>query len=201
MSIVAISASVLLYQVFWYLFIKEFKVKNIFYLVSIILTGVGLGAYYYFSQTIGLELIPYALILLILVNLSIVDCKYFEVDGKSYWYLLLPTIAVLILTYEELALHLFSFILIYGIFWLIDKAVGVEKIGGADVKILLILSLTITFYDGVLLLSLSFIIDVILFGLKFVINKIRGINDKTKIPMIVSITISWVITCLMNVVI
>lgn len=198
MSIIAISASMLLYQIFWYLFIKEFKVKNIFYLLSVIITGVVLGGYYYFNQNIGLELIPYSLILLILINLSIIDCKYYEIDGKSYWYLLLPTIAVLILSYEKMALHLFSFILIYGIFWLIDKAVGIERIGGADVKILLILSLTITFYDAVLLLSLSFVVDVILFGIKFVINKIRGINDKTKIPMIVSITIAWIITCLMN---
>ena len=88
--------------------------------------------------------------------------------------------------------------IIFAIFWIIDKIVGVEKIGGADVKILMILAITISYFDCVTLMGLSFVIDVVLFMIKFPIDKICGKTERTKIPMIVSITIAWIISCLMN---
>ena len=201
MEIIALGAGILLYQIFWCLFIKDFKVKNIWYIVSVLLTFVILGGYYYFNGGIGIKLLPYALNLLILINLSIIDCKYFEISGKSYWYLFFPTIAILILNYPIMLEHLISFLIIFLIFWVIDKIVGVEKIGGADVKILMILALSITFFDSITLLGLSFVFDVAFFMIKFPIDKMCGKKERTKIPMIISITIAWIIACLMNVVV
>lgn len=198
MEIIALGAGVLLYQIFWYLFIKDFKVKNMWYIISVALTFVILGGYYYFHNGIGIELLPYALNLVILINLSIIDCEYFEISGKSYWYLFFPTIAILILNYPIMLEHLISFIIIFSIFWIIDKIVGVEKIGGADVKILMILALTVSFFDSITLLGLSFVFDVFFFMVKFPIDKIRGKTERTKIPMIVSITLAWIIASLMN---
>ena len=201
MEIIGLSAGILLYQIFWYLFIKDFKVKNIWYIVSVLLSGCVLGAYYYFHQAIGIELLPYALNLVILINLSVIDCKYYEISGKSYWFLLFPSIAIVILNYPIFLEHLISFLIIFLIFWVIDKIVGVEKIGGADVKILMILAMTISYFDCITLMGLSFIIDVVFFMIKFPIDKIMGKTERTKIPMIVSITIAWIIACLMNFVI
>ena len=96
-------------------------------------------------------------------------------------------------------LNLFSFLLLFILFWIIHKLIGVEKIGGADVKILLILALTITFFDTFTLLAVSFLIDTLIYMIKLTIEKIKGNNDKIKIPMIVAITIAWVIICLLNV--
>ena len=128
-----------------------------------------------------------------------IDCKYYEISGNSYWFLLLPSIAIMAISYKTMYLNLFSFLLLFILFWIIDKLIGVEKIGGADVKILLILALTITFFDTFTLLAVSFLIDTLIYMIKLTIEKIKGNNDKIKIPMIVAITIAWVIICLFNV--
>ena len=198
-TVCLIVASILLYQLLFWVFIKDFKVKNICYILSPILTGVILGLYYYFSRSFNVSLLPYSLILVVLINLSFIDCKYYEISGNSYWFLLLPSIAIMAISYKTMYLNLFSFLLLFILFWIIDKLIGVEKIGGADVKILLILALTITFFDTFTLLAVSFLIDTLIYMIKLTIENIKGNNDKIKIPMIVAITIAWVIICLFNV--
>ena len=201
MEIAILAAAVILYQIFWCVFIKDFTVKKYWYFISVLLTFLVCVAYYYFSGVFGLKVLPYALNLLILINMSIVDCEYFEVDGKSYWFLFLPTLAIPILNHYIFAEYLFSFLLMFAVFWIIDKIIGVEKIGGADVKILLILALSVSFYDCISLLGVSFIVDVLFFIIKAPIDKLRKKTEKTKIPMIVSITITWILICFMNIVI
>jgi hypothetical protein len=168
--------------------------------LSPILTAGILALYYFFEGAFSLVLLPYSLILLTLINLSFIDCKYFEISGHSYWFLLLPTIAIVILSYETMILNLASFLILFGVFWIIDKIVGIEKIGGADVKILLILALTVSFFETFSLLAFSFLLDTVIFMFKFTIDKIINKEEKIRIPMIVSITLTWIVICLMNVV-
>lgn len=197
LSFLLICLSLMIYQVFWCCFIKDFKIHKIFYFISVILTISIVGFSWYLKGAISSSLIPYSLILLILTNLSFIDCKYYEVSGHSYWFLLLPALTIPILNYDIFLEYIICAILYFVFFFIVDKIVGIEKIGGADVKILLILALTISFWDSFSLLAISFLLDTILFILKFPIDKIFGKKEKTKIPMIVAITIAWILVCFM----
>lgn len=192
--------SAALYQVFWCLLIKDFKIKNIFYILSPILCGIIIGLYYYFYEYVPLTLIPFSLILVILINLSFIDCKYYEISGHSYWFLLIPALITVPLAGPTFYENLLGFVMSFAFFWVIDKIIGIEKIGGADVKILMILAFTISVFDFFSLLGISFLLDMVLFMIKLPIDKIRGSTEKTRIPMIVAITTAWVLLCFFHVV-
>ena len=91
-----------------------------------------------------------------------------------------------------------SFVLMFCTFWIIDKLVGIEKIGGADIKILFILALTITMWDSLMLVILSFFVDVLIFLFAYPIHKIFKKEGAVKIPMIVAISLSWILLCFMQ---
>ena len=197
MVLLALTISIILYQILWYFLIPDFKIRNIFYFLSPIITMGFLGIWYFYHQMIDISLIPYLLIILTLSNLSFVDCKYYEVSGKSYWFLLVPACVILFMTGNQMYLNLLSFVLMFATFWIIDKLVGIEKIGGADIKILFILALTITMWDSLMLVILSFFVDVIIFVFSYPIHKILKKEGAVKIPMIVAISIAWIILCFM----
>ena len=185
--------SVILYQIIWYQIIRDFKVKKIFYILSPFLYGIILGIYYYFYNSVPLTLVPFSFILLTLINLSFIDCKYYEISGQSYWFLIVPALATVLLAGPHFYENILGFVISFVFFWIIDKIIGIEKIGGADVKILMILSLTMSFFDFFALVGISFAIDLVLFIVKFPFDKIRGKVGRTRIPMIVAITLSWLL--------
>lgn len=198
MILLALAISIILYQIFWYFLIPDFKVRNLFYVLSPIITAGFCAIWYYYHKNIDFSILPYLLIILTLSNLSFVDCKHYEVSGRSYWFLLIPACAILFMQGNQLYLNLLSFVLMFCTFWIIDKLVGIEKIGGADIKILFILALTITMWDSLMLVILSFFVDVLIFVFAYPIHKIFKKEGAVKIPMIVAISLSWILLCFMQ---
>ena len=104
MILLALAISIILYQIFWYFLIPDFKVKNLFYVLSPIITAGFCAIWYYYHKNIDFSILPYLLIILTLSNLSFVDCKHYEVSGRSYWFLLIPACAILFMQGNQLYL-------------------------------------------------------------------------------------------------
>ena len=77
--------------------------------------------------------IPVYLNFTILMTLSFVDLKYLEISGRSYIFLILPSIAS-IFTFGLGVSSVISVILVFILFFLFDKIAGIEGIGGGDVN-------------------------------------------------------------------
>lgn len=89
-----------------------------------------------------------------------------------------------------------SFIMILILMMLSDKLIGIEKIGGADVKLLLTMSLLFSYYEIVTIVFIIFLTNLLLLifarGIFYLLRKKLGFKT-VKIPMIVSIFLSVVI--------
>lgn len=182
-----------IYQITWIKKINDFKLKNFYYIFSFLIV---IGYMFLFDkiiEPINYSHIPYFLIFLVMTNLSIIDCKYYEISGKSYGFIIVPALSMIIFQKSLFWQPLLGFIIIFILFFLIDKIVGIEKIGGADVKLLLLLCLTIPYYDVFMLLFITFFIDTIIFIVKFIWYKLSNKKERIQIPMIIAINLAWII--------
>jgi hypothetical protein len=130
---------------------------------------------------------PIYLNLTILLTLSIIDLKYLEISGKSYIFLIIPSIAS-VFTLNLGYTPIISLFIILLLFVLFDKLVGIEGFGGADIKTILILSLCFTLGDIFQFIYLSFAVTII-FYLILAIKQRKFKN--IKIPMICTITLTY----------
>lgn len=129
--------------------------------------------------------------------MAIIDCKYFEISGKSYYFLIIPILGYMFTNpiFSPISL-IVSFIMILILMMLSDKLIGIEKIGGADVKLLLTMSLLFSYYEIVTIVFIIFLTNLLLLifarGIFYLLRKKLGFKT-VKIPMIVSIFLSVVI--------
>lgn len=182
-----------LIQCLWVKLIKDFKLKNITYgIISGIIT-IGYIFYSLFLFSPSPESISIFLVFMILTNLAITDYKYYEISGKSY-YFLYPPIAVYIFSNTMYKWYecLISCAIIFVLLFIIDKIVGVEKIGGADIKLMLLTSLLFSYSEIMILTIVMFSLDFVLYGIMSIINMISG-KKTVAIPMIIAIWLSVVV--------
>ena len=178
--------NIILVDFVYYKFINKFPIKKWMHFVSIV---IPLGCVL-FTRFFTLEFFLFTLILEILLILAFTDVVFFEVDKRSYWLiLLLSFVKVFALTTPDLIFDVaLSPIVVYGAFWVFDKIFGIEKLGGADVKLILILSFYFNAMDVFSFIIWIFIISTIIFI--FFMIKQRGFRN-IQVPMIVSIAISF----------
>ena len=117
-----------------------------------------------------------------------IDLKYLEISGKSYIFLLLPAISSIFLFRNGLS-AIISFIIILVIFIIFDKIFGIEGFGGADVKILLILSFCFKLEDVFTFVYLCLLLTIVVYFILAIKNRRF---KKIKVPMIVPITIIFI---------
>lgn len=187
------SILIILIQLLWIKLVNEFPLSKKTYLtISVILILLNMSYSIYFND-FSVWQICTILISMILTNLSIIDYKYYEISGKSY-YFLIPIIIIFIFTNGMFNWWtcLISGVCMFLLFFIIDKIVGIEKIGGADVKLMLLISLMFSYYEILILVLLIFTVDVFLWIILAIINKIKNGPKGIKIPMIVAISIATV---------
>lgn len=188
---------IFIYQYLWFVLIKDFKLNKYENIICCFITITYLLYYNYQISPIDYLHIPYFLIVLIMTNLSFTDYKYYEISGKSYWFIILPLLFLVLSNIPILLQFVISFFIVFLLFLIVDKVIGIEKIGGADIKLLLLLSITIPYHDAFLFLMFSFLFDCIIFVIKYIYYKLISKNERVQIPMIIAINIAWIITGLL----
>lgn len=179
-----ILTALIIYQISFFFIVNDFKLKNYFYLISPIITFI----IPFLLNNNHLINLPLYLIIQTLINLSMIDLKYLEISGKSYIFLLLPAISSIFLFRNGLS-AIISFIIILVIFIIFDKIFGIEGFGGADVKILLILSFCFKLEDVFTFIYLCLLLTIVVYFILAIKNRRF---KKIKVPMIVSITIIFI---------
>lgn len=180
-------------QGLWSYIIKDFSLSKVQLIFIVLIISLLNGIYTIYFERISLAQICLVIITLILTNLSFTDFKYYEISGKSYWFLIIPVgIYMFVNNIYPFWKCIISGIVMFIILFIIDKLVGIERIGGADVKLLMITSFMFSIYEILIFFMLVFAIDIILFLILKAINLIRTNNEQVKIPMIVAISISVV---------
>lgn len=172
-----------------YLFLKickDFQAnKKIIYLIPIILSYIPL----FFSRDLRIYDIGLAASYMLMLNYSISDILYREVDAKSY-YFLLPFIAINLFAMQSFlsnALSLVTTFVLMFFYWLLGNKFS-ETMGGGDMKFFILLSMYYPF-DYVFMFLLYSMFFTIILG---IICIIKEKNTKASIPMIVSISIGHI---------
>ena len=179
-----ILTALIIYQISFFFIVNDFKIKNYFYLISPIITFI----IPFLLNKNSLINLPLYLIIQTLINLSMIDLKYLEISGKSYIFLLLPAISSIFLFRNGLS-AIISFIIILVIFIIFDKIFGIEGFGGADVKIILILSFCFKLEDVFTFVYLCLLLTIVVYFILAIKNRRF---KKIKVPMIVPITIIFI---------
>lgn len=159
--------------------------KKLFYVIPIILCftiGVVSPRQDFFSL---IEIYSY----LILMDLTISDFAFREVDAKSYFFLIPLIFTSLFYTYSPLK-NVISFLLTFVMLFLFDKFRLMENIGGADLKLMFILALCYPIDLTFIFLIFTCLITVLMGLASMLKNKKKDVCT----PMIFAITISHIIT-------
>jgi len=173
-----------IYETSFFLFVKDFRIKKFLYMIPVILTTLIM----LICKQYSFIFIPVYLNFTILMTLSFVDLKYLEISGRSYIFLILPSIAS-IFTFGLGVSSVISVILVFILFFLFDKIAGIEGIGGGDVKIMLILSFCFSIYDVFQFIFITFIITILIYIIMAIIQRrVKNI----KIPMVCAIALSYI---------
>jgi Flp pilus assembly protein protease CpaA len=186
---------IVLYQFIYQKLINKFVLNNkALVVIGIISIIVSTLLFLYIKNISFLLFIGIILCFTGLIDLSVTDFKYYEIDPKAYYFILVPVLIIAGCNYLRIWENLISFGLVFIVFELIDKLFGIEKLGGADVKLLLILSIGIPYYNVFMFLFFSFVINYILYLVRFIINKLQKEPVKNvSVPMIIAITLGWTI--------
>lgn len=169
-----------LIQVLFVLFCKFTSKKRLFYAIPVICLSVFFLAYPFSGMNSVLLFLSY----LIMIDLAISDILYREIDPKSYIPLLLFSFAYCFIygNLKSSLLSLAATFLLMLIYYKLGSWFG-EDIGGADVKLMLILSFFYGFSDIFMFLVTSIALTVLL----SVFYSIKNRSVKVSTPMIVSI--------------
>lgn len=176
----------ILIDLIYYKKINTFPISKIMHLVSIIIPT----ACIIYTKFYNFEFFIFCCLLEILIILAFTDIKHFQIDKNSYWLIILfSALQAIFFTTSPLDFAL-SPLITYGCFWVFDKLWGIEKLGGADVKIMLILSFYYPATDIFSFVIWSFLICTVLF---FVYMIIKKTIKNVQVPMIVGFAISFFI--------
>ena len=171
-------------------FVNKFPIKWWMSIISFLVPTVSIIYTNYFT----LEFFVFCIIQEVLLILAFTDILYFEIDKKSYWLLLVLSFIMFINNALYPEVHLLDVaicpLIMYLIFWIFDKIFGIEKLGGADVKLMLILSFYYPATDIFSFVIVTFGISTILFIIYAI--KQKGIKN-VQVPMIVGIALSFFI--------
>lgn len=168
-------------QVLFVFFCKFTCKKRYIYIIPVIFLSM-------FSLIYEFNLVKSLLLFvsyLIMIDLSISDIVYREIDPKTYIPLSCLSI-VYCVTYGNLISSVLSFLVslvLMFIYFKLGNKFG-EEMGGADIKLILILSLFYNFDDIFMFLIWTLIFTVVL----SVFYSIKNKSIKSSTPMIVSIT-------------
>lgn len=179
-------------QGLWFKIIEEdFSLSLKKYLLIASIISILSVAYMFIFSEFNIATICLSILAMFFTNLSIIDFKFFEISGKSYYFLIIPIIVYMFTNnMYPWWTCLISGILMLLFFMILDKIIGIEKIGGADVKLMLLGALMFTYYDLLLFVCFTFIFDIILFVILAIINAIKKGEKGIQIPMIVAISMS-----------
>ena len=134
--IISLFVTMILYRKF----VNKFPIKWWMSIVSFLVPTISIIYTNYFT----LEFFVFCIVQEVLLILAFTDILYFEIDKKSYWLLLVLSFIMFINNALHPEVHLLDVaicpLIMYLIFWIFDKIFGIEKLGGADVKLMLILS-------------------------------------------------------------
>lgn len=147
----------------------------------------------YFIETKTLESILFINVFFILLIYSFIDIKFFELSNKHYILLIIYSILSFVLSFfsDTYILHLLSVFAVYVTFFIFDKFVGIEKLGGADVKVMLILSLYFEATDVLFFTLITFVVSMLIFILERIVRKTFC---DLQVPMIISIAVAFFIS-------
>lgn len=188
------SIFIILYQFLFFKFIDDFKVKNISYVIVAILTVIIHFIWTFFYGFYSLHQTFLFINFLLFFNLALIDCKHFEISGKTYKFFIIPVIGYILTNpIFDVVSMIFSFIIILFLLILCDKLVGIERIGGADVKLILIMSLLFSYYEIMTVIFVIFFINLLLWLVTKIIYIIRKNEAAIKIPMLVSVFLSFIL--------
>lgn len=168
----------------YFKWINKFQIKWFMHIISILVPLVCVIIFKEYTP----KFLIFCLTLEVLMILGFKDIMYYEVERDSYWILfLLAFIKILFFT-----THIFeaclSPIVIYICFWVFDKIIGIEKLGGADVKIILIMSFYYCALDVFSFILYTFLVCTLLF-IGYMIK--QRTFKQVKVPMIVGIATSF----------
>lgn len=186
---------ILIHQFLWFFTVKDFQIskkENIFICLFLLFSLI---AWKYFDFPVNNKVVVGFLISTTMMNLSIADIKYYEISGKSYYFFIVPILILFAFNLQDVMQYLISLLIITSVFFLTDKIIGLG-IGGADIKLMMILSLTISLFDVLTFMLLSFVFVIVIFLIKYLFKVIQTKKIKIKdlkIPMILAIYCSWMI--------
>ena len=172
----------------YFKFIKEFPIKIWMHLISIVVPS---GMIFYLN-TFSIETFCYCTIMEILIILGFTDVLHFEISKNSYWLLLALCYASILLTTSGASLFdaALSPIVMYFVFWVFDHLFGIEKLGGADVKLMLILSF---YFDATELFQFVILVFGFCAFLFFIYAFIKMKFRRVQVPMIVGIALGFIV--------
>ena len=162
----------------------KFPIKKIWYPLAYILPVISI----LFSSSDNLVVLATtASIEAQLVLLAGEDIDWLEIDGFSYLPIAIPALIQFCTFPTGVFFTILTPIFMYVTLFIFDKIIGIENIGGADCKLLLLLSFVIP-ADGVV----DFVIGIAATSiLLFIIYAIKNKRLKVQIPMIVSIMVAY----------
>lgn len=188
-------------------FIEDrFKLTKSFYIVSTVISSLLIVFINALVPNITIYTsCIYHFLITYLIILTFTDIQHYEISSKSYYFILIPVL-VKILIGRSIKVPIINIIMSFVVLFLLEKInYYISKstnpkiteyetgLGGADIKLLLILSLILPKYS-----IFSFLIFTMFFGLMFYVLRSmikRDFEDK-KIPLIFGITCSFVLMLL-----
>ena len=145
------------------------------------------------NKDLTLNAFVFTLLFEVLLIYAFIDIKFFELSNWHYLIVIFYALFGFVLSFlsHEYLLHLVSFFIMYATFFVFDKFVGIEKLGGADVKVMLSIALFFSAVDVLYFILMVFLIS----GIIFIIERIvRKSFCDLQVPMIVSIAIAFYLT-------
>ncbi len=173
-------------------FDKRFKISFKYQVFSIITSVLSL-LYITSVYKLNIEVTIFSTMFLLLMYFSFIDIKYYELANLHYLLIGLFSLAGFIFSIFSgtFMLHILSFIAVFGTFLAFDKFIGIEKLGGADVKVMMVMAVYFEITDVLYFVLMTFLISTVIFVLERIVRKTFC---DLQVPMIVSICISFFIT-------
>lgn len=167
------------------IFIKDFRCPKKYHIISFLISA----SLVFFLKELNINSILFLNIFELLIIVSFMDIIYYEISSRVYILIAIPCILQFIFSSSKIE-SLLSVFAIYITFWAFDKFVGIEKLGGADVKIMLILSFYFLASDVLLFVFYVFLFSACIFILERLIKKTYC---DLQVPMIAAICIAFFI--------
>lgn len=167
------------------LIIKDFKCPLKYHLFSFLISG----SLVFFIIDYNIHSLLFLSVLELLLITSFMDIVHYEVSSRIYYLLFLFSFLQFIFSTSRVE-SILSVFAVFVTFWIFDKFVGIEKLGGADVKIMLILSFYFIASDVLLFVFFVFLFSAFIFIIERIVRKTYC---DLQVPMIVPMCLAFFI--------